>query len=121
MVDLKNMNPSDIDIICVQDIAGLNAGSFFIRNSKMMHLFVDLWSDPILVDFAHTHWRLKEQDLFLHLIFEHPKLRNRIGWVPQILFNSYPDGDEQGLWHPGDFIIHFPNCWYGSSCTSADP
>lgn len=77
-----------------------------------MHLFVDLWNDPVLVEYAHSHYRLKEQDLFLHLILEHPTLRGRIGWVDQRMFNAYPDGGEGGSWRPGDLVVHFPNCWF---------
>jgi galactosyl transferase GMA12/MNN10 family len=109
------MDPSQIDIICVQDRNGLNLGSFFIRNSETMQLFVDLWSDPILVNFAETHWLLKEQDLFLHLIFEHPKLRKRIGWVHQSVFNAYANGNEGEVWQPGDLVVHFPDCSYRPS------
>jgi hypothetical protein len=77
-----------------------------------MKLFVDLWTDPILVDFADTHWLLKEQDLLLHLIFDHPYLRNRIGWVHQSLFNGYATEQDGVAWQPGDLAIHFPDCAY---------
>jgi len=105
------MNPYEIDIICVQDANGLNAGSFFIRNSPTAQLLVDLWSDSILVDFADRHWPLREQALFHHFIYSHPKLRRRIGWVNQTLINAYPENWEGEPWRPGDLVVHFPNCW----------
>jgi mannan polymerase II complex MNN11 subunit len=107
------VDPSEIDIICVQDKNGLNAGSFLVRNSKIMQLFLDLWSDPILVDFANANWLLKEQDLLLHLIFQHPTLRNRIGWVPQNMLDSYASNVDGVAWQSGDLVVHFPDCSYG--------
>jgi len=108
--DFKTMNPSEIDIICVQDKGGFNAGSFFIRNNALMQLFVDLWSDPILVEYADIHWFQKEQDLFLYLIFEHPTLRKRVGWVKQNLINAYHESRGGEQWESGDLVVHFPNC-----------
>lgn len=80
-----------------------------------MRLFVDLWSDPILVEYADEHWFQKEQTLFLHLIFEHPELRKRIGWVKQNIINAYHEGEGGDQWEPGDLVVHFPNCAYGSA------
>jgi mannan polymerase II complex MNN11 subunit len=110
MFNSKNMDPRQIDMICVQDQAGLNAGSFFIRNSDTMRMFVDLWSDPLLVDFANLNWLHQEQDLLLHLVFEHPELRKRVGWVNQTVFNSYADNRGGAAWQKGDFVVHFPDC-----------
>ena len=110
-INMENIDSSKIDIICVEDKDGLNAGSFFIRNTEAMRLFVDLWSDPILVDFADKNFMHKEQDLLLHLILEHPILRERVGFVPQRVINAYQDmDDEEVRWHPGDIVVHFPNC-----------
>jgi galactosyl transferase GMA12/MNN10 family len=108
--DHKTTNPSEIDIICTQDLNGMNLGSFIIRNSQTMSLLVDLWSDILLVDYSDQHWLLKEQDLLLHLIFEHPVLRKRMGWVQQNVINAYWFGDDRQLWKPGDLVIHFPDC-----------
>lgn len=80
-----------------------------------MRLFVDIWSDPILVQYAEQKFRLKEQDLLLHLIMEHPKLRERVGFVNQRVINAYQVMDDKKVrWHPGDLIVHFPNCLYVS-------
>lgn len=108
---MQNLDPSKIDIICVEDKNGLNGGSFFIRNTEAMRLFFDLWNDPILVDFADKNFQHKEQDLLLHLILEHPLLRDKVGFVEQRVINAYQDmDDEEVRWHPGDLVAHFPNC-----------
>jgi hypothetical protein len=108
---LQHSDPSKIDIICVEDKNGLNGGSFFIRNTDAMRLFVDLLSDPILTDFADKKFQHKEQDLLLHLILEHPLLRDKVGFVEQRVINAYQDmDDEEVRWHPGDLVAHFPNC-----------
>lgn len=114
------MDPSEIDIIATQDQNGLNAGSFFIRNTPTMRLFVSLWSDPLFVNYAHENWVLRDQDLLVHLIFQHPKLRQRIGWVDRNVFNAYagkPDAkpyagrpNSSSGWREGDLVIHFPSC-----------
>ena len=106
------MDPSEIDILVTQDWNGLNAGSFFVRNTPMMQLFVDFWNDPILIDYAHQNWLLRDQDLFLHLIFQHPTLRKRVGWVQQNTFNAYAEGSDTIAWRPGDLVVHFPSCGY---------
>jgi hypothetical protein len=78
----------------------------------MMHLLLGFWSNPILVDFADDEYILKEQDLLLHLIDEHPKLRERIGWVQLNLINGYGWGLGYEKWNPGQLAIHFPSCVY---------
>lgn len=107
----QNTDPSKIDIICVEDKAGLNLGSFFIRNTEIMKLFIELWNDPILTTIAHGKFKNKEQDLFLHLILHHAKIRERVAFIPQRIINSYQDMDDERVrWHPGDLVVHFPNC-----------
>jgi galactosyl transferase GMA12/MNN10 family len=94
-------------------VNGLNAGSFLIRNTEAMRLFVDLWSDRVLVDYADKNFPHKEQDLLLHLILEHPILRDKVGFVHQRIINSYQDRDDEDVrWHQGDLVAHFPNCVY---------
>jgi hypothetical protein len=78
-----------------------------------MKFFIDLWNDPILIAYAQDHFRLREQDLFLHLIFEHPHLREKVEFVKQRMINACEDMDDEKVrWHPGDIVIHFPNYWY---------
>ena len=104
-----------MDLILVQDWNGLNAGSFFIRNTEVMQLFIDFWNDPVLINYAHKNWQLRDQDLFLHLIFQHPSLRKRIGWVQQNIFNAFSYDIPKVVWRLGDLIVHFPGCGWGSS------
>ena len=77
-----------------------------------MRLFVDFWNDPILVDHASRNWLLQEQDLLLHLIFQHPELRKRVGWVYLNVINGYPYEEQPFGWELGDLVIHFPSCGY---------
>ena len=114
------MDPDEIDFICVQDANGLNAGSFFIRNSPTGKLILDLWTEKILVDYSNEHWHLREQALLHHLLYHHPILRRRFGWVNQTLINAYPLNWEGDAWQPGDLVVHFPNCWYQKLLTSAN-
>ena len=112
---MQNINPSEIDIILTEDKGGLNLGSFFVRNTPAMRLLIDILQDPILVNYGDEHFRLREQDLLLHLTLEHPALRERVGFVPQRLINAYQDHDTEDVrWHKGDLLAHFPNCVYAS-------
>jgi hypothetical protein len=77
-----------------------------------MQLLIDFWKDPILVDHAARNWLLQEQDLLLHLIFQLPTLRKRVGWVHLNVINGYPDEEETLGWRSGDLVIHFPSCGY---------
>jgi hypothetical protein len=101
------MNPCEIDLLLTQDFNGLNAGSFFIRNTPLMATFVDFYSDPVLISHADAKWLLRDQDLLLHLITAHPSIYKKVGWVDQRSFNSYP-----GKWEEGDLVVHFVSCGY---------
>ena len=96
-------------MIVAQDHSGLNAGSFLIRNSDLMKLFVDLWSDALIVERTPS-WAQKEQDALTHLIIHHPVLRERVGFVDQRLINGYVEGADE--WKEGDLVLHFAGCWY---------
>lgn len=72
------MNPSEIDLILTQDWNGLNAGSFFIRNTPMMRLFVDLWNDPIFIDYAQKNWLLRGSRSFSSSHLPTPDASERI-------------------------------------------
>jgi len=101
-------------MIVAQDHGGLNAGSFFIRNSEMMALFVDLWSDRLIVEKTPS-WIQREQQALTYLIVHHAHLRERVGYVDQRLINGYVEGPDQ--WKEGDLLVHFAGCWYVSfSC-----
>jgi len=101
--------PGKVELIVAQDHGGLNAGSFFIRNSEMMKLFVDLWSDPLIVEKTPS-WVQREQQALTYLIEHHPQLRERVGYVDQRLIDGYVEG--AGEWREGDLLVHFAGCWY---------
>lgn len=97
-----------------EDPHGLMSGSMFFRNTEAMKLLLDIWKDPILVNYANEKFRWRDQDLLLHLMVEHPVLREKVGWVDGRLINSYDvtNGATDMRWRPGDFVAHFPGCWY---------
>lgn len=103
------MSDSDkIDLIITQDHAGLNAGSILIRNTPLMKLFIDLWSDSLITQRIPS-WGQKEQDALTYLIVKHPQLRQRVGFVEQRLINAYANG--VCAWIEGDLLVHFAGCW----------
>lgn len=71
-----------------------------------MKLFIDLWSDSLIVEKTPA-WAQREQDALTYMIVNHPYLRDKVGFVPQSLFNSYVS-----QWQPGDLLVHFAGCWY---------
>ena len=100
-----------IDLIITQDHSGLNAGSFFIRNSPTMRLFIDLWSDPLITERTPS-WPQKEQDALNYLIVKHPQLRQRVGFIPQRLINAYATIKSVEK----ELLVHFAGCWYDLPC-----
>jgi hypothetical protein len=49
----------------------------------------------------------------LYNVMEKYKFQDHFKWMPQRLFNAYPDASckrdkETCLYQPGDFLIHFP-------------
>jgi hypothetical protein len=107
VVDEQTLNPCDIDLLFTEDFNGLNAGSFFLRNTPLVSSFVDFYSDPVLISHADKNWLLRDQDLLLHLLARHPSIYKRTGWVDQRVFNSYA-----GNWERGDLVVHFVSCGY---------
>jgi hypothetical protein len=79
-----------------------------------MRLFVDLWTDPLIIDKTPS-WPLREQDALAHLMLPHPNFRERIGFVRQRLINAYPGGEN--MWNPGDLVVHFAGCWVNDKCS----
>ena len=98
-----------LDLIVNQDYNGLNAGSFFIRNTPEMRLFLDFWSDNLVVERVPS-WPQKEQCAMAYLITNHPFLRERVGFIEQRLINAYPGGVHN--WIEGELLVHFAGCWY---------
>ena len=76
-----------------------------------MRLFVDFWSDPLIINRIPT-WLQKEQDALTYLIVRHPHLRERTAFVPQRSINAYVEG--ASMWGLGDLLVHFAGCWYST-------
>lgn len=96
------------------DINGINAGSFFVRNTVEGRGYIQSMVNSI-GRFDH------EQDFIKDSYFGSRTHTDIISLYPQRAFNSYdynvwgdafPSGldmfGNNGRWSPGDFIIHFP-------------
>jgi len=77
-----------------------------------MKLFVDLWTDKLITERVPS-WAQKEQDALTYLIVNHPHLREKVGFVPQNIINSYIEKEYE--WKRNDLLIHFAGCWYSST------
>jgi beta-galactosidase beta subunit len=74
---------------------------------------MDLWSDSILVNFAERNLNSTSKTPTASSYLEHPKLRERVGFVQQRVINVYQDTDHESIrWNAGDLVVHFPNCVY---------
>jgi mannan polymerase II complex MNN10 subunit len=102
--------------VITTDINGINAGSFFVRNTVEGRGYIQSMVDSI-GRFAH------EQAFIIDSYFYSKTHTDIISLYPQKSFNSYdyyifggtyPSGldyfGNNGRWTPGDFIIHFPGC-----------
>ncbi|EPX72813.1 alpha-1,2-galactosyltransferase Gmh3 [Schizosaccharomyces octosporus yFS286] len=102
-----------LGLLISQDFEGLNAGSFFVRRSPMMALFLDLWHDKA---FRDNRVADHEQALLGYFIRYHPEIAAIIGVLPQTMINSYPVGWEEMGWKPGHLVIHLAGCWVENRC-----
>jgi hypothetical protein len=102
--------------VITTDINGINAGSFFVRNTVEGRGYIQAMIDSI-GRFAH------EQAFIIDSYFGSRTHTDIISLYPQRIFNSYdyyiwgdayPSGldyfGNNGRWAPGDFMIHFPGC-----------
>jgi len=104
----EDLDPNEIHLIISSDQNGINAGSIFLRRNTWTDIFLDLWSDPLLMS---QDWWAYEQDAIVHLLRHHQCIRDHVGIVSQKLINAYPNGDiEWPQWQPNDLVIHFPAC-----------
>lgn len=100
--------------VITTDINGINAGSFFVRNSVEGRGYIQAMLDSI-GKFEH------EQAFIIDSYFGSQTHKDIISLYPQKTFNSYdyniwghtyPSGldyfGNNGRWEYGDFIIHFP-------------
>lgn len=105
----------DKHFVITTDINGINAGSFFVRNSQQGKEFLQAM-------IYHIGKCNNEQDFILYSYFISCNYKNIISLYPQKSFNSYdyyvfgdryPSGldmfGNNGRWEKGDFIIHFPD------------
>lgn len=96
-------DPNSINFLVAGDHNGLNAGSFFLRQSEWAEMFLDLWRDPLYVE---RDWPGREQDAMIPVIQHHKFVSNYVGIVPQWLINSYWEGPENIIRHENDLIVH---------------
>jgi mannan polymerase II complex MNN10 subunit len=96
--------------VITTDINGINAGSFFIKNSHEGNEFLqDMFNG--IGKFNH------EQEFIIDSFFISRKHHNKISLYPQRKFNSYIHNwndlfGNNGQWQENDFIIHFPGIAY---------
>jgi hypothetical protein len=115
----NEVDVEQIDLIFAQDGWGLNAGSFFIRNSQWSRFLLDIWEDPLLINMRFSR---KEQDSYLWLMDNHETVLQHTGLVPQRLVNAYTEYEVPFAdWRDGDFVVHFPGKdrgeWYQNAWT----
>jgi mannan polymerase II complex MNN10 subunit len=117
---ITNMNIKLEDIIkneekhfvITTDIGGINAGSFFIKNSAEGNDFLqDMFNS--IDKFAH------EQDFIKDSYFISRKHHNKMSLYPQKKFNSYIYDwkdlfGNNGKWEENDFMIHLAGIDYSS-------
>jgi hypothetical protein len=100
------------DFVITVDINGINAGSFFVKNS--------IKGKNFLIDMLNSITRCAHEQQFIQEAHASQKYNDTISVYPQKIFNSYayhiynnyPSGldayGNNGRWEYGDFIIHFP-------------
>jgi hypothetical protein len=99
--------------IISSDIHGMNAGSFFIRNSLEGRTYIN-WMLAQYPVFETLYGFFAEQKC-VEASYEIPAWKKLIKIVPQKDFNSYDLWPNTGLnqapnsiWEPGDFVVHWP-------------
>jgi hypothetical protein len=118
-IPLEHFIDNDYHFIATVDRYNINAGSYFIRNSKEgREFFEEVWSHRFDEKYQKHHWH--EQQCIIDLV---DKYKSIMKFVSQREFNSYDydfynrdhgnthDWDlfgKNGNWQPGDFVIHYP-------------
>lgn len=108
-IPLEDLIDENYDFIISKDMGSINSGHFLIKNSE--------WSRKFLHNvYNHTeciHDCWWEQRAIIYELDQHPELLTRTKFIPQRMFNSYPEelGEFQltTLYQKGDFILHFPS------------
>ncbi|EEB06906.1 alpha-1,2-galactosyltransferase gmh3 [Schizosaccharomyces japonicus yFS275] len=108
MSDLDN-----IGLILSKDLEGLNAGSFFVRATPLMRMFLDMWTEP---SFRTNEVVKNEQELLEYFAKHHPELTSHVGLVSPKKINSFDAAEEYIRYTEGDLVIHFAGCWVENRC-----
>ncbi|EPX73371.1 alpha-1,2-galactosyltransferase Gmh1 [Schizosaccharomyces octosporus yFS286] len=103
----------NVEFLISEDHNGVNAGSFLVKNTETMALFMDLLTEPLLVDYKVVR---HEQDLIGLMLHHHPQLAAKFGILPQRYLNAYPHAPTDMEYHPGDLLVHFAGCWVENKC-----
>ncbi|CAK7198312.1 alpha-1,6-mannosyltransferase [Sporothrix eucalyptigena] len=120
-----NGQSSSVNLILSQDCSGFNLGSFFIRKSEWTDRLLDIWWDPVAYEQKHMEWEHKEQDALEQLYTAQPWIRQHVGFLPQRMINSFPEGacSENGnntRFHydqnDRDFLVNMAGCEWGRDC-----
>lgn len=101
------------DLLITQDAAGLNSGSFLLRNSPWSHkLLADVFGRAVELDQQQSRWR-DQQALILELSSRQGE-RTHVAIAPQRSINSYAPLDREWnssrTYSAGDFVMHRPGC-----------
>ncbi|KAK9767956.1 hypothetical protein K7432_001771 [Basidiobolus ranarum] len=115
LVNLTKPEYSGKDMVISYDCNGLNAGSFFIRNTPWSQDFLALVYEPQY----STRFGYAEQGTMQHLYETSPEIAEHFYFVPQNLINAFPNeacGDQDSIhaYKEGNLIIHFAGCWIPS-------
>jgi mannan polymerase II complex MNN10 subunit len=120
-------NPDSLNLLLSQDCAGFSLGSFFMRRGAWSDRLLDVWWDPITYEQRHMHWTHNEQSALEQLYEHQPWLRQRTGFLPQRMINSYhqPSCDDgtglnNTMFHyheeDRDFLVNMAGCQVGRDC-----
>ena len=116
-LDMREYCDNDYHFVIGTDGNGLNAGSFFLRNSPegnaYLNWLIEQWPK------YRTHYFYEQQAMIDSL--DMPEWRPLIKVEPQCLFNShdcwpnhylpgfgYDKLGSRAWWEPGDFVVHWP-------------
>lgn len=112
-IRIEDRIDNNYHFIISKDLNGINAGSFFIRNSPQGLELLD-WMIEVYPTFEKQTGFFAEQtamEAALHI----EKFRNITKIVPQRSINSYHEHlnhwtklGPDAIWERGDFVVHFP-------------
>ncbi|ORY07329.1 hypothetical protein K493DRAFT_106798 [Basidiobolus meristosporus CBS 931.73] len=111
----KIVNYNNKDILIAWDCNGLNTGSFFLRNRRWTHDFLNTMIQYAQQDRGYygeqrVMQRLYRKDQTIVDHFSFPLLRTFTAAYQHECGLDRGDWQSLHLYHPGDFLIHFANC-----------